>query len=137
MDFPAESFDYVMAFHVLSVVPDPHLAMHEMVRVCKPDGQVVVVNHFRSRNRTLARFVDSLNPLTRRLGWRVDLQVDEVLHNMPVSVQRRKKLSQASIFTQLTLTKKSATVPLPHFESSSLFPPENFSTYMTGGYHLR
>ncbi|MCA9148535.1 MAG: methyltransferase domain-containing protein [Planctomycetales bacterium] len=121
LEFPDESFDYVMAFHVLSVVPDPKQAMSEMVRVCRQGGQVVVVNHFRSRNRKLARFVDSLNPLTRRLGWRVDLQVEEVLHDMPVLVDRRKKLSGTSIFTQLTLTKVPAVSARAFTATKSFF----------------
>jgi phosphatidylethanolamine/phosphatidyl-N-methylethanolamine N-methyltransferase len=106
LQLPPESFDYVMAFHMLSVVPDPHRAMREMVRVCKPQGQVVVINHFRSRNPQLARFVDSLNPLTRRLGWRSDLRVEEVLNDIPVCVRRHKKTSTVSIFTMLTLSKE-------------------------------
>ena len=42
------SFDYVMAFHVVSVVPDAVRLMREAQRVCKPGGTVVVINHFRS-----------------------------------------------------------------------------------------
>src|SRR5262245_59030551 len=31
LDFPDDSFDYVTSFHVVSVVPDPHRMMREMV----------------------------------------------------------------------------------------------------------
>src|SRR5262245_21249009 len=36
--FPDNSFDYVMAFHVVSVVPDPRRMMAEAQRVCRPGG---------------------------------------------------------------------------------------------------
>jgi phosphatidylethanolamine/phosphatidyl-N-methylethanolamine N-methyltransferase len=46
MDFPDNSFDIVVAMYVLTVVPDPIQVMRELERVCRPGGQVFVVNHF-------------------------------------------------------------------------------------------
>ena len=48
LDFPDSSFDYVMAFHVVTVVPDPVRMIAEAKRVCKPGGKIVIVNHFTS-----------------------------------------------------------------------------------------
>src|SRR5688572_7995861 len=36
LDFPDNSFDYVMAFHVVTVVPDPIAMIKEAKRVCRP-----------------------------------------------------------------------------------------------------
>ena len=69
LDLPDDSFDYVMAFHVVSVVPDARRMMSEVQRVCKPDGRIVVINHFRSQQRLLDAFDRRLEPLTRRWGW--------------------------------------------------------------------
>ena len=54
MAFADDSFDKVVAMYVASVVPDPKRLVDEMRRVCKPDGQIFMVNHFHSRN-ALAR----------------------------------------------------------------------------------
>src|SRR5258708_2572974 len=50
LDFPDNSFDFVCAFHMITVVPDPAKAMAEMCRVCRPGGRLVIINHFRSPN---------------------------------------------------------------------------------------
>ena len=66
---PDNSFDYVTAFHVVSVVPDARRMMAEVQRVCKPNGTIVVINHFRSDKRALAAMDRRLEPITRRWGW--------------------------------------------------------------------
>jgi phosphatidylethanolamine/phosphatidyl-N-methylethanolamine N-methyltransferase len=103
LKFEDNTFDYVMAFHVVSVVPDAARLMREAVRVAKPGATVVMINHFRSRHRVLAALDDLIEPLTRRLGWRT-LSVDEVLGGMPLQVKRQYKTSQHSLFTVIIAT---------------------------------
>ena len=55
LQFDNDTFDYVMAFHVVSVVPDPQRMMAEAQRVCRPGGLLTIINHFRSPHRTVAR----------------------------------------------------------------------------------
>ena len=44
--FPDATFDAVYAPHVVNVVPDPVAIGREIARVCRPDGRVVLLNHF-------------------------------------------------------------------------------------------
>jgi len=111
--FPEEHFDFVTAFHVISVVPDACRAMREMVRVCKTGGTIVIINHFRSENRWWASFVDRLGPLTRRLGWRIDLDYRELLDGAPLRVERRSPCGPAAPFTVLIMRKQSNPLPPP------------------------
>jgi phosphatidylethanolamine/phosphatidyl-N-methylethanolamine N-methyltransferase len=46
MDFPDASFDCVTVPYVLSVTPHPDRLVQEIRRVCKPDGSILVLNHF-------------------------------------------------------------------------------------------
>jgi len=39
LEFADNSFDWVLTFHVMTVVPDPRRMMSEMIRVCKPGGR--------------------------------------------------------------------------------------------------
>ena len=55
--FPDNTFDVVMAAFVISVVPNPVHLVAEMKRVSKPEGQLVIINHFQSANPIMARLV--------------------------------------------------------------------------------
>ncbi len=99
LEFPDASFDVVCAFHVLSVVSRPVQVMNEIVRVCRPGGRVVIINHFRSPNPWIAKVVNQADPVTRVLGWRTDLACDDVVHHLPLKVERRYKSSPMSLFT--------------------------------------
>ncbi len=97
--FPDDSFDYVMAFHVVSVVPDAKRLMCEAQRVCRPGGRIVVINHFRSENRRVARLQHSIDPMTRRLGWTTSLYLRDILDPRTLHVERQWKTSPRSLFT--------------------------------------
>jgi phosphatidylethanolamine/phosphatidyl-N-methylethanolamine N-methyltransferase len=98
LKFADNTFDYVMAFHVVSVVPDAERAMREMLRVSKPGSTVVIINHFRSRSRFLAALDTFMEPITRRLGWHT-LTLDEVVGSVPLDVARTYKTARRSLFT--------------------------------------
>lgn len=105
IEFDDEQFDFVTAFHVVSVVGDSRAMTAEMLRVLKPGGRLAIVNHFRSQRPWIAAFVDRLNPLTRHLGWRTDLAWPELLEGMPVELNKCYKTSSSSLFTILIGTK--------------------------------
>lgn len=71
-------FDFVVAMYVASVVPDLDALLGEVARVCRPAGEIIVVNHFRSTNRLLNRIEDAVAPLYRVIGFRTDLPMDSI-----------------------------------------------------------
>lgn len=73
--FPDDSFDIVYAPYLISVVPDPVNVLREMQRVCKPDGRLVIVNHFRSPNRLMSQMEQWVSPLTVRIGFKADVDM--------------------------------------------------------------
>jgi phosphatidylethanolamine/phosphatidyl-N-methylethanolamine N-methyltransferase len=101
LEFEDESFDLVTSFHTISVVSQPEKMMRELVRVCKPGGRILVINHFRSKNPIVARVVDSAGGITRRLGWRTDLEVNELLTELPIEVESCHKNNPLSLFRVL------------------------------------
>jgi phosphatidylethanolamine/phosphatidyl-N-methylethanolamine N-methyltransferase len=98
MKFADNAFDYVMAFHVVSVVPDAQRLMQEVVRVGKPGATIAIINHFRSRNRVLAKLDSLIEPVTRRLGWHT-LSLGDVLAGVPMETTRTYKTARRSLFT--------------------------------------
>jgi phosphatidylethanolamine/phosphatidyl-N-methylethanolamine N-methyltransferase len=68
MAFPDRSFDRIMAAYVLTVVPDIHQAIREILRVARPGARVVLINHLTRRQGFLARLESLLHPVFARLG---------------------------------------------------------------------
>ncbi len=48
--FADESFDYVILLHILAVVKNPNELILEAQRVLKPDGKMLILNHFTPKN---------------------------------------------------------------------------------------
>ena len=108
LKFADGEFDYVTAFHVVSVVPDHGQLMKEIFRVCRPGGTVVIINHFRSRRPWLAKLIDLLDPITRKLGWRTTLGCSDLFCEVPLEVRRQFKTKETSLFTVVIAAKPSA-----------------------------
>jgi phosphatidylethanolamine/phosphatidyl-N-methylethanolamine N-methyltransferase len=105
LEFPDNSFDYVMAFHLVSVVPDCDRLMQQITRVCKPGGKLVIINHLRSERQWVARAMDTISPVTHLFGWRTTLSYEELIRPVPIQVLRRYKTSPRSLFTVLIAEK--------------------------------
>jgi len=111
LKFADDIFDYVMAFHVVSVVPDPVRMMAEARRVCRPGGVITIINHFRSANPSVARFMHLIDPLTRRVGW-TTLRLSDVLDRQALHVDRQWKTSPRSLFT-IVVARNAKALPAP------------------------
>ena len=68
--FPDDSFDVIVAQYVITAVPDPEATLDEFVRVLKPGGEIVLVNHIGAESGARKTFELAFAPLARRLGWR-------------------------------------------------------------------
>jgi phosphatidylethanolamine/phosphatidyl-N-methylethanolamine N-methyltransferase len=101
LELPDNAFDYVMAFHVVSVVPDPIKMIAEAKRVCRPGGRIVIVNHFTSEVPILGHLTEAMDPVTRRLGWRTNLRLEPFVHGIQIKIERVYKISKLSLYTVL------------------------------------
>ncbi len=99
LEFLDDTFDYVMAFHVVTVVPDPVRMIAEAQRVCKPGGNIVIVNHFTSDFPLLGSLTEALDPLTRWLGWRTNVRLKPFIETTSLAVEKVYKLSKGSLYT--------------------------------------
>ena len=99
-----------MAFHVVSVVPDPQRMMAEAQRVCRPGGIITIINHFRSPH-AVARAHRSASSIRSRaaLGW-TTLRLPEILDRRALHVERQWKTSPRSLFT-IVVARNAKAVP--------------------------
>ena len=91
--FPDESFDVVYAAYVISVVPDPVLALQEMARVCRPHGRIVLLNYFRSSTRWLASAEQRVARVAARAAIRIDLDLPTLLAQSGLRAQSVRKVN--------------------------------------------
>ncbi len=65
--FADNSFDTVIATFVFCSVPLPHKGLKELYRVCKPGGQVLLLEHVLSSKPIIAKLMQFLNPVVVKL----------------------------------------------------------------------
>jgi phosphatidylethanolamine/phosphatidyl-N-methylethanolamine N-methyltransferase len=68
--FPDACFDAAVAPYVLTVVPDPAATLDELLRVVKPGGEIVLVNHVGAEGGPIAAAEAWLGRRSASLGWR-------------------------------------------------------------------
>src|SRR6201992_3407625 len=68
--FEDASFDAVVAQYVITAVPDPEATLDDFIRVLKPGGELILVNHIGAESGPRRAFELALAPRARRCGWR-------------------------------------------------------------------
>lgn len=80
LEFEDNSFDYIVAMYVASVVPDVNLFLEELTRVAKPDAKIIFVNHFSSENGVVNFFERKLSYLNNLIGFKSDFSINTLLN---------------------------------------------------------
>ena len=79
MDFEEESFDYVVASLILSVVPDANQCFQEILRVLKPNGKIIIFDKFAPKNKKLSLSKMLLRPIISVLGTDIGRSFEEII----------------------------------------------------------
>jgi phosphatidylethanolamine/phosphatidyl-N-methylethanolamine N-methyltransferase len=70
LEFPAVSFDVVVAQCVVNTVANPEVALDEFARVVKPGGEIVLLNRVGADAGPRRVFEHLFQPVANKLGWR-------------------------------------------------------------------
>jgi phosphatidylethanolamine/phosphatidyl-N-methylethanolamine N-methyltransferase len=90
------------------VVPDPEKVMRELARVCKPGGEVMLVNHF-SREDGVRGWVERrMAPFADKLGWRPVFDHGRVMVCDDLKLIQRRSLRPFGLFTMMRFAKGPA-----------------------------
>lgn len=106
LDFPDASFDHVAAMHLLSVVPEPERVFAEMVRVTRPGGHVLVVNHFNSQSPVMAWIERRSMALENILGWHSVFDRGLVMGDPRLTLLHEEQLPPMGLMTFLVFRKE-------------------------------
>lgn len=112
LDFPDASFDTVVAMYVMTVVPHPERVMSELRRVCKPGGDIYLLNHvmddddglLQTAERQLARF-------SSRIGWRPDVTLDSLIDEAGVELVSVDVVPPFRLFRLIRFRNVAAPMP--------------------------
>lgn len=113
MEFPDDSFDTVMAAYVVTAVPDYRKVVAEMIRVCKPGGRIIMLNHFSNGNKLIAAVEKAISPLCKHIGFRTDLALNTVLEGTSLLVARKEKVNPLRLWylVECVNAKNGSTAP--------------------------
>jgi phosphatidylethanolamine/phosphatidyl-N-methylethanolamine N-methyltransferase len=78
--FPDRSFDVVVGQYLITAVPDAEATLDEFVRVLRPGGEIVLVNHLSAERGARRTFEQAFAPVARRLGWQPDFGWERLSH---------------------------------------------------------
>ncbi len=102
LEFPDNSFDYVITTFVLCSIPDPAKALKEMHRVLKPDGEMINIEHMRSSTRWIASYEDFINPISVDLtGVNVNRKTVENIGKAGFTIKDVKNLAFKDVFRKI------------------------------------
>ena len=102
LEFPDNSFDYVVTTFVLCTIPDPVKALKEMRRVLKPSGELIALEHVHSSYPFIARIEDLINPiLFFLLGDHTTRHTVKNIKEAGFTIQEAKKLAFKDVFRKI------------------------------------
>jgi phosphatidylethanolamine/phosphatidyl-N-methylethanolamine N-methyltransferase len=109
MEFGNESFDYVVASLILSVVPDADKCFQEMKRVLKKDGKIIIFDKFipTSKRPSLPR--KFLRPIIKVLGTDIGLSFEELFlrNNINLHIEEDKSVMMNGMYRKIIISKFS------------------------------
>jgi phosphatidylethanolamine/phosphatidyl-N-methylethanolamine N-methyltransferase len=106
LKFADASFHTVVAMYVMTVVPDPRKVMAELNRVCKPGGEVFIVNHF-SQERGVRGFIEKvMAPFAEQLGWRSEFSINTILTQDGLHLVEERPMRPFGLFKLLRFVKQ-------------------------------
>lgn len=105
LKFDDASFDTVVAMFVITVVPDPAKVMRELARVCKPGGEVMLVNHFSTEEGVRGWVERRMAPFGDKLGWHPVFDTDRVMICPELQLMEKRALRPWGIFTMMRFRK--------------------------------
>ncbi|WP_440952318.1 class I SAM-dependent methyltransferase [Methanococcoides sp. FTZ1] len=97
--FKDNVFDTVVMTFVMCSIPDPVKGIEECVRVCKPEGKIINLEHVRAGNRLIAFVQDLMNPITNGIfGFNINRDTRDNIEKGAARVIEDRHMTITDIF---------------------------------------
>jgi phosphatidylethanolamine/phosphatidyl-N-methylethanolamine N-methyltransferase len=112
LGFADASFDVLVAQYVITAVPNPDATLDEFLRVTKPGGEIILVNHIGAERGPRYVFERCFAPFARHLGWRPEFQwariADWIRRTRNVRLIERRPMAPMGHFSLIRLVREAA-----------------------------
>ena len=123
LEFADGSFDTVVAMYVMTVVPNPAKVMAELRRVCKPNGDIYILNHFIDENEGVLRSGEKLLArFSSKIGWRPDVSLDSLIAEAGVELVGVQVVPPFNLFRLLKFRNTPALAPIEAYRIAGRQP---------------
>jgi phosphatidylethanolamine/phosphatidyl-N-methylethanolamine N-methyltransferase len=108
LPFADGTFDAAIAPFVVSAAPNPHALLLEMVRVSRPGGRLLVLNHFTPRSKFLARVEKGLSTVTSSvLGFHADFPLEPLFERASIKIDSVQRVTSMGSWYAVTFVRRA------------------------------
>ncbi|MFA7193623.1 MAG: class I SAM-dependent methyltransferase [Candidatus Paceibacterota bacterium] len=95
---PDNSVDSVVSTWTLCSIPNPEIALKEILRVLKPSGKFLFIEHGKSPNTLVSKMQNLFTPISKRVagGCHMNRDVEKLILNAGFEMQKLEKFYQKS-----------------------------------------
>lgn len=107
MSFNESHFDVVIGSLILSVVPDTDKCLEEMMRVLKPNGEIIIFDKFIPKDKGLSQFKKVIRPLIKLLGTDIGVNFENLYskHKNTLSIKEDTSIMFNGMYRKIIITK--------------------------------
>lgn len=106
LEFPDNTFDRILGNLFISATSFPRESLLEMKRVCKPNGVIVLMNHFKSEHKWLGAMETAFNPVAKNLGFKSNLEMGPLLESVGLTPKSLQKVNMFNMWTAVSMVNK-------------------------------
>ncbi|MBN9083550.1 MAG: SAM-dependent methyltransferase [Rhizobiales bacterium 62-17] len=110
LEYADHTFDAAVTPYVITTVPDPARTLDEMVRVVRPGGEIIIVNHIGAESGPVCWIEAAMSNRAAKLGWRPQFPWsiigDWIAARPQVELLERRTLAPLGLFTLVRLRRK-------------------------------
>ncbi|MGO1653216.1 class I SAM-dependent methyltransferase, partial [Senegalia sp. (in: firmicutes)] len=99
MEFPDNTFDTVLTSCVFCSVPDPIKGLEEIRRVCKDNGKIIMLEHMRSENEVVGKFMDIVNFIPLNI-WGANIN-RETIDNLKIAGFKEEYIEYQDVWSDI------------------------------------
>ncbi len=102
LEFKDKQFDHSVVAHTLAVVADPDIVLMEMKRVTKPEGIIVIVNHYKEKKGIIG---GAWNPFRKRLGLGKHVNFKELIEECGLELMGEERVNGVGTHSKMLVCK--------------------------------